>query len=161
MPNNTAMIILRWLAAFCLSSGGMLLEAVEHLKTNGQDPRSLSLYGQEKELDTWAIAQACITTSAHTPSKRHLRPSPRSLHSGRRQSSGLIVRGSTYYLRLRVPRPLAGIIGKTHVMKSLGTGYRAEAVSPTSVERQVYRSNRTVAATLGPRSQICFVRQDR
>ena len=108
-----------------------------------------------------SASQACITTSAHTPSKRPLRPYPRSLHSGRRQSSGLIVRGSTYYLRLRVPRPLAGIIGKTHVMKSLGTGYRAEAVSPTSVERQVYRSNRTVAATLGPRSQICFVRQDR
>ena len=38
-------------------SGGMLLEAVEHLKSKGQDPRSLSLYGQEKELDTWAIAQ--------------------------------------------------------------------------------------------------------
>lgn len=38
-------------------SGGMLLEAVQHLKDKGQDPRSLSLYGQEKELDTWAIAQ--------------------------------------------------------------------------------------------------------
>lgn len=38
-------------------SGGMLLEAVQHLKNNRQDPRSLSLYGQEKELDTWAIAQ--------------------------------------------------------------------------------------------------------
>lgn len=38
-------------------SGGMLLEAVQHLKEKGQDPRSLSLYGQEKELDTWAIAQ--------------------------------------------------------------------------------------------------------
>jgi type I restriction enzyme M protein len=35
----------------------MLLEAVQHLKNNRQDPRSLSLYGQEKELDTWAIAQ--------------------------------------------------------------------------------------------------------
>ncbi|WP_231576701.1 site-specific integrase, partial [Brevundimonas sp. KM4] len=29
---------------------------------------------------------------------------------------------------LRVPRSLAGIIGKTEVMKSLGTGYRADAV---------------------------------
>lgn len=38
-------------------SGGMLLEAVGHLKAKGHDPRSLSLYGQEKELDTWAIAQ--------------------------------------------------------------------------------------------------------
>ncbi|WP_303698497.1 site-specific integrase, partial [Brevundimonas naejangsanensis] len=31
-------------------------------------------------------------------------------------------------LRLRVPRSLAGGIGKTHVVKSLGTGYRADAV---------------------------------
>jgi type I restriction enzyme M protein len=38
-------------------SAGMLLEAVQHLKGKAQDPRSLSLYGQEKELDTWAIAQ--------------------------------------------------------------------------------------------------------
>ena len=73
-------------------------------------------------------SRGCSTTSSHTPSKRPPRPSPRSHNAGRRQSSGLIVRGSTYYLRLRVPRPLAGIIGKTHVMKSLGTGYRADAV---------------------------------
>ncbi|WP_310796475.1 DUF6538 domain-containing protein [[Roseibacterium] beibuensis] len=39
-----------------------------------------------------------------------------------------MVRGSTYYLRLRVPRSLAEVVGKTHVMKSLGTGYRADAV---------------------------------
>ncbi|SFH01973.1 type I restriction-modification system subunit M [Methylobacterium gossipiicola] len=38
-------------------SGGMLLEAVQHLKAHSQDPRSVSLHGQEKELDTWAIAQ--------------------------------------------------------------------------------------------------------
>lgn len=52
-------------------------------------------------------APGCSTTSSHTPSKRLLRPSPRSPDNGRRQSSGLIVRGSTYYLRLRVPRRLA------------------------------------------------------
>lgn len=38
-------------------SGGMLLEAVQHLKEKGQDPKSLALYGQEKNLGTWAIAQ--------------------------------------------------------------------------------------------------------
>lgn len=38
-------------------SGGMLLEAVQHLKDRGENPRSLSLFGQEKELDTWAIAE--------------------------------------------------------------------------------------------------------
>ena len=81
---------------------------------------------------------ACSTTLLHTPSKQPLRLSPRSSDNGRQQSSGLIVRGSTYYLRLRVPRPLAGVIGKTHVVKSLGTGYRAEAV----------RKARIVAASL-------------
>ena len=38
-------------------SGGMLLEAVQHLKDRNQDVRTLSLYGQEKNLGTWAIAQ--------------------------------------------------------------------------------------------------------
>jgi type I restriction enzyme M protein len=38
-------------------SGGMLLEAVQHLKERGENPRSLSLYGQEKNLGTWAIAE--------------------------------------------------------------------------------------------------------
>lgn len=38
-------------------SGGMLLEAVQHLKLKGKDARSLKLYGQEMNLDTWAICQ--------------------------------------------------------------------------------------------------------
>ena len=38
-------------------SAGMLLEAVQHLKDKGQDPKSLALYGQEKNLGTWAIAE--------------------------------------------------------------------------------------------------------
>jgi len=38
-------------------SGGMLLEATQHLKDKGQNPRTLALYGQEKNLGTWAIAQ--------------------------------------------------------------------------------------------------------
>ncbi|WP_298097291.1 class I SAM-dependent DNA methyltransferase [Brevundimonas sp.] len=38
-------------------SGGMLLEAVQHLRDRGDDVRTLSLYGQEKNLGTWAIAQ--------------------------------------------------------------------------------------------------------
>jgi hypothetical protein len=63
---------------------------------------------------------ACSTTLLHTPSKQPLRLSPRSPDNGRQQSSGLIVRGSTYYLRLRVPRPLAGIVGKTHVSPHRG-----------------------------------------
>ncbi len=38
-------------------SAGMLLEAAQYLKDRGENPRSLSLYGQEKNLGTWAIAQ--------------------------------------------------------------------------------------------------------
>lgn len=38
-------------------SGGMLLEAVHYLQRNGQNPRTLQLYGQEMNLNTWAICQ--------------------------------------------------------------------------------------------------------
>ncbi|WP_420564720.1 N-6 DNA methylase [Thalassobaculum sp.] len=38
-------------------SGGMLLTAHQYVKEHGQDPKSLSLYGQEKNLNTWAICQ--------------------------------------------------------------------------------------------------------
>lgn len=36
-------------------SGGMLLEAFHHLERQGKNPRALSLFGQEKNLNTWAI----------------------------------------------------------------------------------------------------------
>ncbi|WP_374532451.1 N-6 DNA methylase [Phenylobacterium sp.] len=48
-------------------SAGMLLEAVQHLKDRGQNPRSLSLYGQEKNLGTWAIAQPTRRRAAGRP----------------------------------------------------------------------------------------------
>ncbi|WP_417430960.1 type I restriction-modification system subunit M [Kiloniella sp.] len=38
-------------------SGGMLLEAFHHLERQNKNPHSLSLYGQEKNLNTWAICQ--------------------------------------------------------------------------------------------------------
>ena len=38
-------------------SGGMLLEAMHWMERAGKSPRSLTLYGQEKNLNTWAIAQ--------------------------------------------------------------------------------------------------------
>lgn len=38
-------------------SGGMLLEAVHYLERQGKNPKTLSLYGQERNLNTWAIAQ--------------------------------------------------------------------------------------------------------
>lgn len=38
-------------------SGGMLLESFHYLEKHKQDPNSLHLYGQEKNLNTWAICQ--------------------------------------------------------------------------------------------------------
>jgi len=38
-------------------SGGMLIECAHHLERHGQNPRNLSLYGQEKNLGTWAICR--------------------------------------------------------------------------------------------------------
>ena len=38
-------------------SGGMLLEAVHHLRLAGKDPSKLALYGQEMNLSTWAICK--------------------------------------------------------------------------------------------------------
>lgn len=38
-------------------SGGMLIECVEQIKRQGGNPRNVSLFGQEKNLGTWAIAQ--------------------------------------------------------------------------------------------------------
>ncbi len=35
----------------------MLLNAVEHLKNQGKDPRTIKLYGQEKNLTTASIAR--------------------------------------------------------------------------------------------------------
>lgn len=38
-------------------SAGMLLEAVQYVKDRGEDARSLSLFGQEKNFATWGIAE--------------------------------------------------------------------------------------------------------
>jgi type I restriction enzyme M protein len=38
-------------------SGGMLIECAHYLERNGQNAKNLSLYGQEKNLGTWAICK--------------------------------------------------------------------------------------------------------
>jgi type I restriction enzyme M protein len=38
-------------------SGGMLIESAAYLRRTGQNPKNLSLYGQEKNLGTWAICK--------------------------------------------------------------------------------------------------------
>ncbi|MFW9905559.1 MAG: N-6 DNA methylase [Candidatus Thorarchaeota archaeon] len=40
-----------------VGSGGMLIQCVEYLKRNGDDWRSLELFGQEKNLYTWLICK--------------------------------------------------------------------------------------------------------
>ena len=41
-------------------SGGMLLEAIHHMERNGKNTKSLTLYGQEKNLNTWAICKMSL-----------------------------------------------------------------------------------------------------
>ena len=41
-------------------SGGMLLEATHYMERNGLNPKSLTLYGQEKNLNTWAISKMAL-----------------------------------------------------------------------------------------------------
>jgi len=38
-------------------SGGMLVQSVYHLRASDQDPRNISLFGQEKNISTWAICK--------------------------------------------------------------------------------------------------------
>lgn len=38
-------------------SGGMLIESTQEIKRSGGDPRNVSLFGQEKNLGTWAICR--------------------------------------------------------------------------------------------------------
>ncbi len=38
-------------------SGGMLIESVNYLKELGKNPNNISIFGQEKNLNTWAIAK--------------------------------------------------------------------------------------------------------
>ena len=77
----------------------------------------------------------CSTDECHNgrePSPRKSQPSRRSrpplAARSSRQPSGLIVRGRVFYLRLRVPGALVEKVGKTHWVRSLATGDRAEAV---------------------------------
>ena len=41
-------------------SGGMLLEAVHYMERHGRNAKALSLYGQEKNLNTWAICKMSL-----------------------------------------------------------------------------------------------------
>lgn len=41
----------------CCGSGGMLIESHKYISNNGGDPQNISLYGQEKNINTWAICK--------------------------------------------------------------------------------------------------------
>ncbi len=41
-------------------SGGMLLETTHYMERHGLNPKSLTLYGQEKNLNTWAICKMSL-----------------------------------------------------------------------------------------------------
>lgn len=40
-----------------VGSGGMLIQSVDYIKSQGGNPRNLSLHGQERNLNTWAICK--------------------------------------------------------------------------------------------------------
>lgn len=40
-----------------VGSGGMLIQSVDYIKSNGGNPRNLTLHGQERNLNTWAICK--------------------------------------------------------------------------------------------------------
>jgi type I restriction enzyme M protein len=40
-----------------VGSGGMLIQSVDHIKSQGGNPRNLTLHGQERNLNTWAICK--------------------------------------------------------------------------------------------------------
>ncbi|MCA1011768.1 type I restriction-modification system subunit M [Halobacillus halophilus] len=40
-----------------VGSGGMLIQSVDYIKANRGDPRKISLHGQERNLNTWAICK--------------------------------------------------------------------------------------------------------
>lgn len=46
-----------WICDPTAGSGGMLIQSVKHLKNNNQDWKSLSLFGQEKNINTWTICK--------------------------------------------------------------------------------------------------------
>ena len=66
-------------------------------------------------------ASDCCTNLLHKPSERTLSASRRRPQGSARNPPGLIVRGKVFHVRLRVPRTLAGPLGRTHVWRSLGT----------------------------------------
>ena len=41
----------------CCGSGGMLVYSADHLEEKGHDPAEISLYGQERNLNTWGICK--------------------------------------------------------------------------------------------------------
>ena len=41
----------------CCGSGGMLIYSAAHLKDQGENPHDITLFGQEKNLNTWAIGE--------------------------------------------------------------------------------------------------------
>jgi type I restriction enzyme M protein len=49
----------------CCGSGGMLTYSADHLRANGFDTAQITLYGQEKNLNTWAICKMNMLLHGH------------------------------------------------------------------------------------------------
>ena len=107
-------------------SAGMLLEAVQHLKDRGEDPRSLSLYGQEKNLGTWAIAE--INLFLHDIDDAFIAKGDTILSPKRYDPKATGVRGGRR--RLRPGDGQSAVLGKGLGLRGLGrTAIRSAATS--------------------------------
>jgi hypothetical protein len=56
-PITPATEVLEWLAPSLAKVGGMLVQAVHHLKAIKQNPKNIVLHGQERNIGTWAICK--------------------------------------------------------------------------------------------------------
>jgi hypothetical protein len=58
-----------WVCDPTAGSGGMLIQVAKFLKENGKDWNSLSLFGQEKNINTWAICKMNMLLNGITRSR--------------------------------------------------------------------------------------------
>ena len=106
-------------------SGGMLIQCAHYVRRNGGDLRNLSLYGQEKNLGTWAICKMNMLLHGLDARDREGRHDPRAQAPARRATSGSSIVSSP----IRLSRWIngGGRWRRTIPTGGSGSGYRRKA----------------------------------
>jgi type I restriction enzyme M protein len=73
-------------------SGGMLIECAHYLQRHGKNPKNLSLFGQEKNLGTWAICKMNMLLHGLPDADREGRHDPRPEAARWRRLDALLAR---------------------------------------------------------------------